>query len=78
MKKYLIWGLLAVLFLGTFMFLYNNSKTKEDVYEEINPSVKDISRTAFETLLWRFDNPEAEKRRIMLAAELVVRESTAR
>ncbi|MDT3356800.1 MAG: efflux RND transporter periplasmic adaptor subunit [Bacteroidota bacterium] len=49
MKKYLIWGLLAVLFLGTFMFLYNNSKTKEVVYEEINPSVKDISRTAVVT-----------------------------
>jgi len=49
MKKYIIWGLLAVLFLGTFVFLYNNSKTKEDVFEEINPSFKDISRTTVVT-----------------------------
>ena len=39
---------------------------------------KAIASTAFETLFWRFDNPDAEKRRIMLAAELVVRESTTR
>ncbi len=44
----------------------------------VHQPCKDIARTAFETLLWRFDNPDAEKRRIMLAAELVVRESTAR
>ncbi|MBQ3916643.1 MAG: biotin/lipoyl-binding protein, partial [Bacteroidales bacterium] len=49
MKKYIIWALLAILFVGTFMFLYNNSKTKKDVYEEINPSLKDISRTAVVT-----------------------------
>ena len=49
MKKYIIWALLAILFIGTFMFLYNNSKTKKDVYEEINPSLKDISRTAVVT-----------------------------
>ena len=42
----------------------------------VHQPCKDIARTAFETLLWRFDNPDAEKRRIMLAAELVVREST--
>ena len=39
---------------------------------------KAIASTAFETLLWRLDNPDAETRRIMVAAELVVRESTAR
>ena len=44
----------------------------------VHQPCKDIARTAFETLLWRFDNPDAEKRRIMLAAELVVRESTTR
>lgn len=38
----------------------------------------EIAATAFETLFWRFDNPDKEKRRIMVAAELVVRESTAR
>ena len=44
----------------------------------VHQPCKDIARTAFETLLWRFDNPDAEKRRIMVAAQLVVRESTAR
>lgn len=44
----------------------------------VHQSCKDIARTAFETLLWRFANPDAEKRRIMLAADLVVRESTTR
>lgn len=37
-----------------------------------------LARTAFETLLWRIDNPEAEKRRVTVAADLVVRESTTR
>ena len=56
-----------------------------DIATLVSPSLttvrqpcKDIARAAFETLLWRFDNPDAEKRRIMLAAELVVRESTTR
>ena len=44
----------------------------------VHQPCRDIACTAFETLLWRFDNPDAEKRRIMLAAQLVVRESTAR
>lgn len=38
----------------------------------------EIAATVLETLFWRFDNPEKEKRRIMLAADLVVRESTMR
>lgn len=38
----------------------------------------EIAATVLETLFWRFDNPEKEKRRIMLAADLVVRESTTR
>ena len=44
----------------------------------VHQPCKSIARTAFETLLWRIDNPDAEKRRIMIAAELVVRESTSR
>ena len=44
----------------------------------VHQPCKDIARTTFETLLWRFDNPDAEKRRIMVATELVVRESTSR
>lgn len=38
----------------------------------------EIAATTLETLFWRFDNPEKEKRRIMVAVELVVRESTMR
>lgn len=37
-----------------------------------------IARTAFETLLWRIENPTAEPRRIFISANLVVRESTTR
>ncbi len=37
-----------------------------------------IARTAFETLQWRIENPDADKRRVMIAADLVVRESTTR
>ena len=44
----------------------------------VHQPCKDIAHAVFETLLWRFDNPEAETRRIMLAADLVVRESTSR
>ena len=36
-----------------------------------------IARAAFETLLWRMENPEATTRRVFLAADLVVRESTS-
>lgn len=38
----------------------------------------ELAATTLETLFWRFDNPEKEKRRVMVATELVVRESTAR
>ena len=38
----------------------------------------EIAATVLETLFWRFDNPEKDKRRIMVAADLVVRESTTR
>ena len=38
----------------------------------------EIAATVLETLFWRFDNPKKDKRRIMLAADLVVRESTTR
>ena len=35
-----------------------------------------ISRAALETLLWRMENPAATPRRLLLAADLVIREST--
>lgn len=38
----------------------------------------EIAATTLETLFWRFDNPEKERRRVMVATKLVVRESTTR
>ncbi|MBQ7721481.1 MAG: substrate-binding domain-containing protein [Kiritimatiellae bacterium] len=38
----------------------------------------ELAAATLETLFWRFDNPDKEKRRLMVAAELVVRESTLR
>lgn len=44
----------------------------------VHQPCKAIAKTAFETLLWRMANPDAETRRILVAANLVVRESTTR
>lgn len=48
MKKFLkiaLWALVALLFIGTFVYLFLNSRDKEVVYETILPSVTDIERT---------------------------------
>ena len=37
-----------------------------------------IANAAFETLLWRMENPTAATRRILVATDLVIRESTTR
>lgn len=37
-----------------------------------------IARAAFETLLWRMENPTAATRRILVSTDLVIRESTTR
>ena len=42
MKKFFkifLWVLVAAVFVGTFVFLYNNGKEKEEVYSTANPSV---------------------------------------
>ncbi len=44
----------------------------------IHQPCRAIAKTVFETLLWRMANPDAETRRILVAANLVVRESTMR
>ena len=38
----------------------------------------EIARAAFETLLWRMENPAAATRRVLVATDLVIRESTTR
>lgn len=48
MKKFfkiLLWIVVAALFAGTFIFLYNNSKPKEKSYEIVRPELTDIERT---------------------------------
>lgn len=48
MKKYfriLLWVLVGALFIGTFVYLYLNSRPKEVRYEIVSPTVGDISRS---------------------------------
>lgn len=48
MKKFfraLLWILLTVIILGTFYFLYQNSRPKEDQFDTLTPSTGSISRT---------------------------------
>lgn len=48
MKKYfkiLIWILIGVIFIGTFVYLYLNSQPKETSFEVVNPSIETIERT---------------------------------
>lgn len=40
-----VWLIVALIFGGTFFFLYRNSQKKEDVYEVISPEITDIERT---------------------------------
>lgn len=43
--KILLWSLVAAIFIGTFVYLYLNSKEKDKVYELVNPSTETIERT---------------------------------
>lgn len=48
MKKFFkifIWILVGVLFIGTFVYLYFNSKPEEIAYEIVEPQYGDIERT---------------------------------
>ena len=48
MKKYLkfvIAGMAVLIFIGTFVFLYQKSLPKPVVYEEFTPTLTDISKT---------------------------------
>ena len=49
LKTIIVVSLLAILFLGTFVYLYRRSKPKEVHYEVLAPSVKDVQRTAVVT-----------------------------
>ena len=48
MKKVLrimLWTIVAILFVGTFVYLYFNSQPKEVVYEVVSPTVDNIERS---------------------------------
>ncbi|MDE7397413.1 MAG: efflux RND transporter periplasmic adaptor subunit, partial [Muribaculum sp.] len=48
MKKFFrifLFALVAIIFIGTFAYLYFNSKPKQTVYEIVSPTVSDIKRT---------------------------------
>lgn len=49
MKKYIYMALIAIAFVGTFVFLYRKSKPEEIRYEELTPEMKDIDRVAVVT-----------------------------
>jgi len=49
MKKFfkiLIWVLVALLFAGTFVFLYLNSRPKEDRYQIVEPKIDSVERSS--------------------------------
>lgn len=48
-KKYVYLAVIVVVFVGTFAFLYSNSKQKPLRYEEVVPAVMDIERRAVVT-----------------------------
>lgn len=48
MKKFfkiLMWLIIVLIFLGTFVYLFNNSRGKEVTYQEVLPERKNIQRT---------------------------------
>lgn len=52
MKKFFktaLWVLLALIVLGSFYFLYQNSKPKVDMYQNVHPSTETIERTTILT-----------------------------
>lgn len=52
MKKFFKWGLLflvALIFIGTFVFLYQKSRKKETSYQTVNPEVTDLYKSTIVT-----------------------------
>lgn len=43
--RILMWLIIVVIFIGTFVYLFINSQSKEDVYELVSPSVGDIQKS---------------------------------
>ena len=50
MKRYsklIIAAIVALIFIGTFVFLWQKSQPKEVVYNEFTPKMEDIQKTTF-------------------------------
>ena len=47
--KYIIFALIAVIFIGTFVFLFKNSRPEKVQYQELEAALSDISRTTVVT-----------------------------
>ena len=47
--KYIILALVAIVFVGTFVALWKNSRPKEIRYEQLEATVKDIHKTSVVT-----------------------------
>ena len=47
--KYLAFALIALIFIGTFVYLFAKSRPKEIIYKEIPVEIKDIRKTSVVT-----------------------------
>ena len=47
--KYIIFALIAVIFIGTFIFLFRNSRPEKTEYQELEADLGDTSRTTGDT-----------------------------
>ena len=45
MKKMIIAGLVAIVFIGTFVFLWIKAQPQPKVYDEFTPTVADLRKT---------------------------------
>ena len=43
--RILLWTLIVLMFVGTFVFLFLNSREKETLYNVVHPSVATIERS---------------------------------
>ena len=43
-SRILLWTLIVLIFIGTFVFLYRNSQPKEDLYNTVTPEIATIER----------------------------------
>lgn len=44
--KILLWVIIITVFLGTFVYLFNNSRSKEVKYQEVSPTISSIKKTS--------------------------------